>query len=317
MAHSVKFGTLPKETNPLVLGTWAFGGEHWGGQNEADTRDVMEVAWDKGINHWDTALLYGDGSVERLIGAFLKDKWDDAFIASKGIIRKGPQQIVHFLYQSLRNLKAEKIDLYYVHWPKSGVDLRPYFELLENERKKGTIGAIGVSNFSVEQMKQAMEVAKIDAHQLCYNLFWRKPEAEIIPYCMKNKIEVVSYSSLAQGVLTGKFPEKPTFKEGDHRPSTVFFDPAVWPHLYNSSEKLKDLGREYGCTPVAIALQWLNRQPGLSSMTVGARNKEQSRQLFSSLNDPVPSEILDRATILSDDAVSFLPNEQNIFRFYP
>ncbi|WOO42130.1 aldo/keto reductase [Rubellicoccus peritrichatus] len=302
----------------LALGCWAFGGDHWGGQDDADSIDAMQKAWDLGLRHWDTAVGYGNGRSERLCGEFLRHgKRDEIFLATKANVNRKPEKLINTLYHSLENLQTDHIDLYYLHWPRCGLDMRPCMEALEKEREKGTIGQIGVSNFSIEQMQQLSQVGTIDVHQLGYSLYWRVPEKELIPYCVKHDIAVVTYSSIAQGILTGKFPQTPTFPKGDIRPETVFFQKDVWPHLYAATEKLKVLAVKHQRPLQHLAIQWAARQPGISSVIVGARNGQQVQENVVALKDPIPNEDLDAMTAISNEAMVHYPKEQNIFKYYP
>ena len=301
----------------LALGCWAFGNSDWGGQNDEDSLEAMKTAWDMGITHWDTALGYGSGHSESLCGKFLKGKWDQVFLATKGTPGKKAESIIKSLDKSLNNLGTDYIDLYYLHWPRSDVDMRPYLELLERRREMGSIGAIGVSNFSLEQMKQVNEAGKIDAHQLCYNLYWRKAEADIIPYCMENEIAVISYSSIAQGTLTGKFSHKPVFNANDYRSHSVFFQSDVWPTLYDATEKLKLIAADIDCPLHHLAIQWVMQQTVINSVIVGARNGRQVQDNVASLNRSIPEEIMIKITEISNEVITHLPNEDNVFKHYP
>lgn len=297
----------------LALGCWAFGDN----ENDESSLEAMKTAWDFGITHWDTALAYGSGHSESLCGNFLKDKWDQVFIATKGTLGKKPESIIKSLHKSLNNLGTDYIDLFYLHWPRSDIDMRPSIELLERERDKGTIGALGVSNFSLEQMKHIGEVGKIDAHQLCYNLYWRKAEADIIPYCQENDIAVISYSSIAQGLLTGKFSHDPVFKSNDYRSATVFFQSDVWPHLYAATEKLKLIAAETDYPLHHLAIQWVIQQSVIDSVIVGAKNGCQVRDNVVSLDRTITDNIKMKVTEISNEAINHLPDEDNIFKYYP
>jgi len=221
------------------------------------------------------------------------------------------------LETSLKNLQTEFVDLYYIHWPVTGKDLRPVMEALEQARAQGKIGAIGVSNFSAEQMAQVSEVGKIDAHQLCYNLYWRAAEAEIIPWCVANDVAVVTYSSIAQGVLTGKFPREPQFKEGDDRGKTLLFKPEVWPHVYEGVEQLKALAAECGRSLTHLAIRWVLEQPGIASELVGAREATQMLDNAAALDGEIDAGVFERMTAISDEVISHYPPAGNIFGFYP
>src|SRR5262245_56265899 len=172
---------------PIALGGSIFGDTARMRAIEADLLATMEAAVAHGITHFDTASGYGGGRSEELIGQFLSGRREQVFLASKAAIDEMDAGLMLAqVDKSRQRLQTDQIDLYYIHWPRSGKDLRPLMEGLEKARRQGKIGAIGVSNFSVEQMRQVGEVGQINAHQLCYNLFWRFDEREVIPYCAEN-----------------------------------------------------------------------------------------------------------------------------------
>ena len=302
-----------KDHSVLALGCMAFGVN----DKDKDSLGAMQTAWDLGITHWDTALAYGSGHAETLCGKFLKGKWDQVFLATKGTPGKKPESIIKSLHKSLKSLGTDKIDLFYMHWPRSDVDMRPHFELLEREREMGTIGAIGVSNFSLEQMKLVIEAANIDAHQLCYNLFWRKAEVDMIPFCKDNDIAVISYSSIAQGILTGKFSCMPIFESNDTRSHTVFFQSDVWPYLFAATKKLKLISNAIDCPLHHLAIQWIIQQKVINSVIVGARNGSQVQDNVVSLERNIPDEVINKITEISSETIKHLPDEENIFKYYP
>lgn len=312
-----QIGNSSKTHPVLALGCWAFGGVHWGGQDDDDSYGAMQKAWDLGLRHWDTAAGYGNGHSERLCGNFLQGKRDAVYLATKVNVHKKPDKLINALYHSLENLQTDHIDLFYLHWPRSGIDMRPNMEALEREREKGTIGQIGVSNFSVEQMDHLSEAGTIDVHQLGYSLFWRQPEKALIPYCVDHNIPVVTYSSIAQGILTGKFPRTPAFPKDDIRLNTVFFQKGVWPHLYGATEKLKALAGKCQRPLQHLAIQWVARQCGVTSVVVGARNGQQVSENTVALESPIPDDALDAMTAISDEVMVHLPDEANIFKYYP
>lgn len=312
--------TIPpsdKTHHTLALGCWAFGGAQWGGQDDERSRAAMRAAFDRGLNHFDTATGYGGGRSEKLVGEFLAEdnRRKRVFLASKFNVKKDKtaEQLVD---ESLERLQIDAIDLYYLHWPTSE-DMRPVMESLERCRDKGKIKAIGVSNFNIDQLQQVGEVATINALQVCYNLFWRFPERDVIPYCRENGIAVVTYSSIAQGILTGKFPRHPEFPEGDQRPKTVMFDEDVWPHVYEGVEQLKPLAQRVGQPLTHLAVQWVAAQPGVTSVLVGGRNAEQVERNAAALDEPVDREILNEMTKIGDEVMEHVPDVGNIFRHYP
>ena len=301
----------------LALGCWALGGKDWGQQTELDTRSTMAAAWSCGIRHWDTAIAYGNGFSERLCGRFLAEKWDDVVIASKGQLGLRPESIIKALRKSLHHLGTDSIDLYYMHYPKSHVDMRPHLELLERERRKGTIRAIGASNFSVAQLACLAEAGRIDIVQMGYNLLWRAPEKDLIPYCRENGIAILAYCSLAQGILTGKFPLNPRFHPNDSRPKTVPFRPEVWPRVYRAVGQLKRITHQLGIPLSHLAIRWLAERPGIAALVVGARNGRQVTQNIAAFASHVPERARNEATAISDSLQSAFGGEASIFGWYP
>lgn len=316
--YLVKIGPDPVAHCALGLGCWVFGGTQWGGQEDADSISAMQTALDMGITHFDTASGYGGGRSETLVGEFLKGRRESVYLASKFF--PGQQTAQYALDQldtSLQRLQTDYVDLYYIHWPSTGKDLRPLMEGLEQARAQGKLKAIGVSNFNIEQMAELSEAGRIDVHQLCYNAFWRYPERDVVPYCAEQGISVVTYSSMARGILTGKLPREPQFKEGDDRGSMVYFDAEVWPHVYEGVEKLKALAAEVNRPLAQLAILWVMKQPGISTALVGARNGEQMRANAAALDGEVPEDIFTRMTAITNEVMSHIPDVGNIFRFYP
>lgn len=318
----VRIPPVEKKHGQLALGCWAMGGSEWGGQSDSDSLAALREATSRGVNHIDTAEGYGSGHSEEVIGRFIKEEFKDRdklFLATKGFPNSDPgYEMDKKLEKSLRRLQTDYVDLYYFHWPREGMDLRPLMERLEKARGQGKIKAIGVSNFTVEQMESLSEAGQIDAHQLGYNLFWRYPQRDTIPYCIDHDISVVTYSSLAEGTLTGKFPRDVEFEEGDHRKdSSVFFEENTWPKVYEGVEKLKELAAEVDQPVMYLGLQWLASRVGVTSVLVGARNGEQARQNAGALADPVSDEILHKVDAIGEEVFAVLPDTGNIFRFYP
>jgi len=306
---------LKKEIH-LGLGCWSFGGTQWNGQAESDSLDAMQVCFDAGIRHFDTAAGYGKGESERIVGRFMKGKREDIFLATKGRGGKegGSKALIRGLEKSLERLNTDCVDLFYIHWPNSDSDMRPLIEALEVEREKGRIRMIGVSNFTPEQISQCKEVGTIDALQHGYSLVWRRDEASVMPYCREQQIPLVTYSSLGQGILTGKFPRHPKLEGDDVRKTTVLFEADVWPLVYEATESMKEVAESVGRPLAHLAIQWTMRRAGVIAVLIGARNKQQALQNTTAVADPVSQDVLDQLTIISDSLASQLPNAKNIFR---
>lgn len=238
------------------------------------------------------------------------------FLASKANA-PDKKQMSEAIDASLKRLRTDYIDLYYIHWPRKNSNMRAVMEALSLAREKGKIRGIGVSNFSVEQMQQVQEVDKIDAHQLCYNLFWRYNEPDVIPFCQANDISIVTYSSIAQGILTGKFGPDPKFKEGDSRSGMVLFDPSVWPHVHAGVERMKGIAADLNRPLTHLAIRWVANQPFVDTILVGARNGEQMTQNAAAMQGDIEQAVFDELTKISDMVLEHVPDVGNIFRFYP
>ncbi|MBN1130811.1 MAG: aldo/keto reductase [Chitinispirillaceae bacterium] len=300
----------------IGFGCWPLGGDQWGTQNDRDSVAAIEKAFESGINHFDTAQMYGRGHAEELLGKTLKDARDNVFIATK-ILYTPKDKVEDAVGFSLRRLRTDYIDLLYIHWPKRNGDLAGMMETMERLRRNGIIRLIGVSNFSVFQMQEVMKAGTIDVHQLCYNVLWRREERETIPFCRNNGIRIVTYSSLAEGILTGKFQRELDFPQGDHRKYTVLFEKAVWPNVFDAVERLKKVAEE-ALRPLShCALRWLCAKEGVVSVLAGCRTPQQVMDNARSLEGSIGQDVFDRMTEISDCLAPALPDAGNIFRWYP
>jgi myo-inositol catabolism protein IolS len=218
---------------------------------------------------------------------------------------------------SLRRLRTDYIDLYYIHWPKAGRDMRPTMEGLEVARRQGKVRAVGVSNFSVAQMREVQEVGTIDAHQLGYNLLWRYAEDDVIPFCRDRKIAVVVYSPLAHGILTGKFPRHPDLPVRDQRHTILPFRADIWRHVFDGVEKMKEIAAKLDRPLMHLALRWILARPGITVVVYGARNRVQSEANALALAGTIPIDVFARMTEISDEIVAHVPDAGNLFNHYP
>ncbi|HUS92606.1 MAG TPA: aldo/keto reductase [Phycisphaerae bacterium] len=316
---SVRIDPVDKDLSIVGLGCWSYGGE-WGPQDDADSLDALRTALEVGFTHIDTAEAYGRGHSEELVGRAIAGRRDEVFVATKGFPCWGDLSRACYalkIDESLRRLGTDFIDLYYIHWPMTGRDMRPPMEAIVAAQEAGKVGAVGVSNFTVEEMEQVAEVGRIDAHQLCYNLFWRQMERDVIPYCIEHGIAVVTWSTLAEGILTGKFPREPKFPEGDHRRRGLLFEPEVWPHVHKGVERLKALAAEADVPLAHLAVQWVTRRPGITSVLVGSRNAEQVRRNAEAMASEVPDETFEKITEIGDAVWEKVPEAVNVLRWHP
>lgn len=265
----------------IILGTWQAGKAMWADIDDKDSSRAIRGALDFGISTIDTAPIYGDGHSEKIIGQALKGVARNKYqIATKAWVASLKfDQVIEQCNQSLRNLQTDMIDLYQIHWPAGtfNSELVPISETMKALNKlqtSGKIKHIGVSNFSKAQLQEAMEYGEIISNQPPYSLLWRYYDQEINPFCRENDISILAYSSLAQGILTGKFNRNHVFRAGDHRAANKLIQPSVFANIEIVLDGLREYAHKYQTTIGNIALNWLIGQPKTFAI-VGMRNLAQ------------------------------------------
>jgi aryl-alcohol dehydrogenase-like predicted oxidoreductase len=273
-------GTSDIQISPIVMGTWQAGKRMWVGIEDADTIKAIRGAFDAGITTVDTAEVYGEGHSEQIVAQALSDMRDQAVYATKVFANHLKyDQVIEACHRSLKNLKTDYIDLYQIHWP-SGVfksEIVPIEETmsaLNHLKEQGKIRAIGVSNFSRAQLEEAAQYGRIDSLQPPYSLFWRWVEKDAMPYCVENKISILAYSSLAQGLLTGKFGSDHQFDPADNRAKNKLFQGENYERAQQALDKLRPIAERHQCSLAQLALAWLIAQPQANAIA-GARNTQQ------------------------------------------
>jgi aryl-alcohol dehydrogenase-like predicted oxidoreductase len=276
-------GTSGVKISPIIMGTWQAGKEMWVGIDDSETIKALRAAFEAGITTIDTAEYYGHGHSERIIGKALADVRDQVVYATKVFPNHLKyEQVIEACNRSLKNLRTNYIDLYQIHWPAGswGTEFVPIEETMgamNDLKERGLIRAIGVSNFSRAQLEEAAQYGRIDSLQPPYSLFWRQVEKDARPYCVENTITVLAYSSMAQGLLTGKFGSNHKFAEGDHRSRNKLFKPDNYQRVQQALEKLRPIAEGYGISLGQLALGWLIVQPNTCAIA-GARTAEQVEQ---------------------------------------
>lgn len=309
----VRSGEVP---GGLGLGCWELGGMGSAGPDEANSVALINHAYDLGIRHFDTAQGYGAGASETILARALSSRREDAVLATK-THAMGAGEVGRAIDISLDRLRTDYIDIFYIHWPKTGFDLRPMMGALERERISGRIRFIGVSNFEVADMIQAGEAGRIDYHQLCYNLLWRYPERDVLPYCRAHGIKVITFSTIAQGLLSDKSRSPETFAPDDARGKTLYYRSDVWPGLKPEVEKLQAFARNAAAPLSRLALQWVLSRPAVHGSLVGVRSEDQIRENVNAAGSGLDARIAAELTSLSDEAMRRVPDEGNIFLYYP
>lgn len=276
-------GASDLKISPIIMGTWQAGKSMWAGIDDAETTKAIRTAFQVGITTFDTAEEYGKGHSERILGKALADVRTQVIYATKvSPHHLKCDQIISAFHRSLKNLKTDYIDLYQIHWPSGSwgsnyVPIEDTMRAMNDLKEKGEIRAIGVSNFSLTQLKEAATYARIDSIQPPYSLFWRHVEKDIMPYCVKNNISILAYSPMAQGILTGKFGPDHTFSKGDHRSRNRLLMPKHSQRVHRALAKLRPIAQQNRVSLGQLALAWVIAQPNTCAIA-GARNSEQVLQ---------------------------------------
>ena len=281
--ETLSLGSSDVKITPILMGTWQAGKSMWVGIEDAETIKAIRAAFDAGITTVDTAEVYGNGHSEQVVAQALSDVRDQVTYASKVFANHLKyDQVIEACEGSLKNLKTDYIDLYQIHWPSGAfnsnvVPVEETMSALNKLKEQGKIRAIGVSNFSRTQLEEASQYGRIDSLQPPYSLFWRQVEQDTQPYCVENNISILAYSSLAQGLLTGKFGREHKFEQGDNRAKNKLFKGENYERAQQSLDDLRPIAERHQCSLAQLSLAWLIAQPQTNAIA-GARNAEQASQ---------------------------------------
>jgi len=275
------------------LGTWAIGGWMWGGTDEREAIRTIHAALDRGVNLIDTAPVYGFGRSEEIVGKALAEygRREKIIIATKTglewrdgkVFRNASlERILREIEDSLRRLGTTYVDIYQVHWPDPLVPVEETAGAMAELLQSGKIRAIGVSNYSPEQMDQFRKITPLHTTQPPYNLFERQINQDVLPYARTNHISTLVYGALCRGLLSGRMKPDTTFTGDDLRKMDPKFQPPRYAQYLAATEKLAEFARKnYGKTLLDLAVRWTLDQPGVTVALWGARRPEQLAPLES------------------------------------
>jgi aryl-alcohol dehydrogenase-like predicted oxidoreductase len=284
----------------IGFGAWAIGGGNWefawGSQDDSESVKTIERALDLGINWIDTAAIYGLGHSEEIVAKALRHATRKPYIFTKCSMRWTEDRNIYRslnagsiqeeIEASLARLRVDTIDLYQIHWPDPEVDIEEGWEMLAKLQQQGKVRYIGLSNFNVEQIKRAQKIAPVTSLQPPYSLLNRKVEAEILPYCLDQKIGVINYSPMSSGLLTGKMTAEriQNMPEDDWRKrSPNFKEPKLSKNL-KLVELLREIGKESGVEPGVVAIAWTLDNPAITAAIVGGRRPDQVDGIIAAAN---------------------------------
>jgi aryl-alcohol dehydrogenase-like predicted oxidoreductase len=306
-------GNSDLQLTRIGFGAWAIGGGNWefgwGPQDDDESIAAIHHALEIGINWIDTAAVYGLGHSEEIVGRALKN-WTGAkphvftkcsmrWNADRSIYRSlKAASLAEELEGSLHRLGVEAIDLYQIHWPNPDGELEEGWEALSRLKQQGKIRWLGVSNFSVQQMKRAQSIAPITSLQPPYSMLRRAIETDILPYAQANGIGVINYSPMVSGLLTGAMTAErvAAFPADDwRRKAGEFNEPRLSKNL-RLVELLRQIGSAHEVSPGVVAVAWTLHHPAITAAIVGGRSAKQVEGLAPALDFKLREEEFARIT---------------------
>ncbi len=281
---------------PIAFGGGAISGEGGGygfGQvSEEKAIDLLHYAFDRGLRVFDTAPIYGFGLSEIRIGKAFKGKREKTFLISKSGVTwdtnkrvnmtNDPRVTQKMLEQSLKDLQTEYIDLFFIHWPDTNVDIRKPMEVLSKAKREGKIRHIGLSNTTKEEIEKAQEIDGIEVVQSEFNFFNRQI-LDLLPYLKKNLISFMSWGTFDKGILSGTVDEKRTFDKVDARSTAPWWKKQDKPAKFEQVRRLRAQLEEDGIDLVTFALGFNLSHPGVDITLCGMKTREQVDSVLDAL----------------------------------
>jgi aryl-alcohol dehydrogenase-like predicted oxidoreductase len=307
-------GDTGLEITRVGFGAWAVGGGGydwgWGTQDDDDSIAAIHYALELGVNWIDTAAQYGFGHSEQVVGRALAELDQRPYVFTKGGQPEGPgrttiqslrrDSLRRELEGSLSRLGVDAVDLYQIHWPKPDEELEEGWSTLVGLRDEGLVRHIGVSNFSVEQLRRIQQIAPVETLQPPYSLIARDVEDEILPFAEGAGIGVIVYSPMGSGLLTGAMSRErlAALPDDDWRRHDPRFQEPRLSRDLALVERMRTVAERHDVSVGSVAVAWTLRNPAVDGAIVGFRRPEQV--------DP----IVDAASLeLTDDDIAEIEGE--------
>jgi methylglyoxal reductase len=286
------------QATAVGLGTWAIGGWMWGGTNEDASIAAIKAAIDEGITLIDTAPVYGMGVSEEIVGKAIAGCRDQIVLATKcGLVWHtqggnhffdqqdkpvhrylGKESVIYEVEQSLKRLGTDYFDLYLTHWQDPTTPIAETMEALQQLKKDGKIRAIGASNTSVDDLSAYIAAGQLDCLQEEYSMIKRDIEGTLLPRCIENGVSMLSYSSLALGLLSGKIGPDRAFDGDDLRKDNPRFSISNREKIAAMMAEIAPVCDLHNASMAQTIIAWTIQQPGITFSLCGARNPDQARE---------------------------------------
>ncbi|MBE9207123.1 aldo/keto reductase [Nostoc sp. LEGE 06077] len=295
--ETITLGKNGPTVPPLCIGTWAWGDKLFWNYGSDYGQEQLQAAFtaalEAGVTFFDTAEIYGMGLSEKFLGQFIKHTQQTVQVATKfGPVpwRFTGQSVSDALTESLKRLQLERIELYQVHWPFAFfLSQETLMNTLADEVKRGRIGAVGVSNYSASQMREAHQILAargipLAVNQVSYSLLTRQVESSGIIATARNLgVTILAYSPLAQGLLTGKYTAENLDMLSGARKIDSKFSKEGLQKIAPVISLLRSIGEKRDHTPAQVALNWLIAQGNVIPIA-GVKTAEQVKQNIGALD---------------------------------
>ena len=298
------------QVSALCMGTMTFG-------KEADKQAAAAIfnrCRDGGVNFFDCADAYNKGVSEEMLGEFMAGCRDELIITSKVYGQMGPsindrglsrRHIIMAAEASLKRLKTDYIDFYFLHHPDKNTPCEESLRALNDLVLQGKVLYAGVSNYPAWEVVKLQNICKnegwsrIQCIQPMYNLVKRQAEVELLPMSLSEKIGVVCYNPIGGGLLSGKYIDDQTKDSGRFDENKMYQSRYREPAMHDTAKRFYDFAKDNGFHPVSLAVAWVAHHPAVTAPIIGARNSEQLEDSLKSVEISMTDELYNRISDLS------------------
>ena len=314
--NTKRLGNSDVYVSEQIFGAWAIGGTYFLGAEDQTSIETIRTGIEHSVTTIDTAYIYGNGHSEQVVGEAIQgyDREKLTVISKLWYNWMRQDRVEIGADNSLKALGTDYMDVYFIHYPPiKGVTIGETMTAMMKLKDKGKIRAIGVSNFSEEELKEARKYGDVDVIQPCYSLVWRFLDKEELQYCLDNNIGIISYSTLAQGILTGKFTKDTTFPKEDGRAHVPLFQSPYFEGALEVVEQIRPFAEKYGVTPAQFSIRWVIQQKGITAPIVGAKNPKQLLENVKANDFVISEEDFAAVDAISRAYTDTLPRFQTFF----
>lgn len=284
----------------ICFGCWQLSPRFWGDIPLEPWHEALKAALEVGVNFVDTADAYGDGYAESSLGEYLHSEGlrERFIIATKflwnfeGERRHADTRYEYILREceaSLKRLRTDRVDLYQIHGFDPLTIPEEVGAAFARLKKEGKVRWFGVSNMNPEQIRMYAKHFEVSSLQPPYNLLIRDVERDELPYCLSERIGVISYSPLYRGLLTGKYARDHVFD--DHRANVPYFAGAKYHRIMDGLDELRPIAEDLGLDLAQLAIRWITSHPAITAPIVGIKEPEHITGIVKAVDEPLPIEL--------------------------